>query len=89
MPNEIKLTKAQKRIWEDVQRVAKRTECTCTLRSGMDWNALSSLGGGCKSERPPNHKAGQGNALYICPALDLYRREVGYPPLDMETGEAA
>jgi hypothetical protein len=86
MPND-NLTKAQRRIWEDVQRTRERTECECDLKPGLDWDALRALGGGCKSKREPGRKAGQGMALFVCPALDLYRREVGYPPLDPETGE--
>lgn len=87
MPQKTKLTKAQDRIWEDVKRTIERTECTCGLTPGLDWVALRPFAGGCKSERDEGRTVGQGNALYVCPALDLYRREVGYPSMDLDGNE--
>lgn len=87
MPEEKKLTKAQTRIWEDVEVSRKRTGCTCPIEAGMDYRALRPLGAGC-TDFPPNYKLGdEGNFGYVCPSLDLYRRLVGYPPMDLDGNE--
>lgn len=74
MPVEKRLEKAHKakaekknnRVWEQVERSMKSSECRCDLKPGMTPQDLRVLGYGCT------------NGYFICPALDAYRRLQGH-----------
>lgn len=74
---ETKRKKAEQRIWDDVLVVkADYPGCTCKIKKGMDWEALSKLAPTCTE---PN---------FVCPVVDKYRREIikagGYPDYSEE-----
>lgn len=74
------LNKKEARVWEGVERTIEREGCKCGLTPGLSYVELSAFGGGCTSDKETDAGPGEGNYIYVCPALDQYRRELGYPP---------